>query len=245
MSADTPFKWRHFQPELIILNVRWYLRYSLSYRNLEEMMAERGLSVERSTIARWVGRYAPELDERVRPHLRPTNDSWRIDETYVKLKGVGKYLYRAVDSNGNSLDFLLTARRDGNVAKRFLRKMLQSKHILFPRVINTDKNGCYVKAIRELKESGELPDECGHPPTKYLNNIVEQDHRFLRHRIKASQHFRNFWSAQRTLRGYEAINMIRKGQIYAIAKGDISAQVRFIGRIRSAFRQGQLYRLGY
>ena len=166
-------------------------------------MAERGLSIDHSTIARWVGRYAPELDERIRPYLRPTNDSWRMDETYVKVKGVGKYLC----------------------------KMLQSKHIQTPRVINTDKNGCYVKAIRELKESEELPNECKHRPTKYLNNIVEQDHRFLRHRIKAGQHFRNFWSAQRTLRGYEAINMIRKGQIYAIAKGDISAQVRFIHSI--------------
>ena len=109
--------------------------------------------------------------------------------------------------------------------------MLQSRHIQTPRVINTDKNGCYVKAIRELKESGELPAKCTHRPTKYLNNIVEQDHRFLRHRIKAGQHFRNFWSAQRTLRGYEAINMIRKGQIYAIAKGEISAQVNFIHSI--------------
>ena len=126
------------------------------------------MSVDHSTIARWVSRYAPELDERVRPHLRPTNDSWRIDETYVKVKGVGKYLYRAVDSNGNTLDFLLTARCDGKAAKGFLRKMLQSRQIQVPRVINTDKNGCYVKAIRELKESGGLPEECEHRLTKYL-----------------------------------------------------------------------------
>ena len=148
--------------------------------------------------------------------------------TYIKVKGVGKYLYRAVDSNGNTLDFLLTARRDGKAAKRFLRKMLQSNHIQTPRVINTDKNGCYVKAIRELKESGELPNDCEHRPVKYLNNKFEQDCRFLRHRIKVGQHFRNFWSAQRTLKGYEAINMIRKGQIDAIAKVDISVQVRFV-----------------
>ena len=184
--------------------------------------------MDHSTIARWVGRYAPELDERVHPHLHKTNDSWRLDETYIKIKGVWKYLYRAVDSAGNTLDFLLTAKRDSKAAKRFLRKVLQSDHVQTPRVINTDKNGCYVKAIAELKESDELSKECEHRPVKYLNNIIEQDHRFTRHRVKASQHFRNFWSAQRTLRGYEAMNMIRKGQIRAIAKNDIRAQVEFI-----------------
>ncbi len=112
-------------------------------------------------------------------------------------------MYRAVDSSGNTLDFLLTARRDAKVAKRFLRKVMQREHVQTPRVINTDKNGSYVKAIAELKQSGELPKSCKHRPVKYLQNqnIVEQDHRFVRWRVKASQHFKNFWSAQRTLRG--------------------------------------------
>jgi transposase-like protein len=112
MNSKEPFKWRHFQTEVILLNVRWYCRYPLSYRNLEEMMAERGLNVDHSTINRWVLDYAPELARRCRPHLKPTNGSWRVDETYVKVKKKRKYLDRAVDSQGNTLDFLLTAKRD-------------------------------------------------------------------------------------------------------------------------------------
>ena len=112
MSAPSVFKWRHFVPEVILLNVRWYCRYALSYRDLEEMMVERGIKVDHSTINRWVLKYAPELDKRIRPHLQLTNDSWRVDETYIKVKGRWKYLYRAVDSLGNTLDFLLCAKRD-------------------------------------------------------------------------------------------------------------------------------------
>jgi transposase-like protein len=109
VSIPPLFKWRHFQAEIIVLNVRWYCRYAVSYRDLEEMMQERGVEVDHSTINRWVLKYAPELDKRIRPHLRSTNDSWRVDETYIKVNGQSKYLYRAVDSQGNTLDFLLSA----------------------------------------------------------------------------------------------------------------------------------------
>ena len=106
MNPQQPFKWRHFQQEIILLNVRWYLKYPLSYRNLEEMMLERGLKVDHSTIGRWVLAYSPEIDRRTRRYLKPTNDSWRVDETYIKVNGSWKYLYRAVDTEGNSLDFM-------------------------------------------------------------------------------------------------------------------------------------------
>ena len=125
MNSKQPFKWRHFQGEIILLNVRWYLRYPLSYRNLAEMMVERGLSIDHSTIYRWVMAYSTELFQRCRKHLRPTNDSWRVDETYIKVKGKWKYLDRAIDSQGNTIDFLLTANRDASAAKRFLIKALQ------------------------------------------------------------------------------------------------------------------------
>lgn len=111
MNPKTPFKWRHYQPEIILLCVRWYLRYPLSNRNLEEMIAERGLTVDHSTVYRWVQVYAPELEKRCRPHLKPTlrSDSLRVDETYIKVKGKWKYLARAVDSSGNILEFILSA----------------------------------------------------------------------------------------------------------------------------------------
>jgi len=97
-QSQNPFKWRHFQADIILLCVRWYLRYSLSYRDLEEMMRERGLPVDHTTIYRWVQHYAPELEKRSRPYLKATTDSWRVDETYIKVKKEWVYLYRAVDS---------------------------------------------------------------------------------------------------------------------------------------------------
>ncbi|MBW4542770.1 MAG: IS6 family transposase, partial [Myxacorys chilensis ATA2-1-KO14] len=156
MSTPALFKWRHFLPQIILLNVRWYCRYALSYRDLEEMMQERGMEVDHSTINRWVLKYAPELDKRIRPHLNPTNDSWRVDETYIKVRGVWKYLYRAVDSEGNTLDFMLSAKRDGKAAARFFRKVLGAEHTQTPRVITVDKNAAYPVAMDELKQDKTL-----------------------------------------------------------------------------------------
>ena len=126
MNSKSPFKWRHYQSDIILLCVRWYLSYPLSYRQVAEMVNETGMEVDHTTIYRWVQEYSPEIDKRFMSHLRPTNDSWRVDETYIKVKGAGKYLYQAVDSQGNTLDFLLTAKRDANAAKRFFRKTLRA-----------------------------------------------------------------------------------------------------------------------
>lgn len=146
--SPTPTKWRHYEPEIILLCVRWYLTYPLSYRQVAEMVNERGEYVHHTTVFRWVQRYAPELEKRCRSHLRPTNDSWRVDETYIKVKGNWKYLYRAVDSKGNTLDFLLTAHRDAQAAKRFFRKALKADHNQEPRVINVDKNAVITQSNR-------------------------------------------------------------------------------------------------
>ena len=158
MAETDLFKWRHYESEIILLCVRWYLRYALSYRDLEEMMNERGLSVDHTTIYRWVQAYAPELEKRIRPHLRLTNDSYRIDETYVKVKGAWKYLYRAVDSTGQTIDFMLSAKRDTKAAKRFFRKMLKAASHSSQRMINVDKNPAYPPAVEQLKEEGTLPN---------------------------------------------------------------------------------------
>jgi len=228
MNKATAFKWRHFESEIILLCVRWYLRYSLSYRDLEEMMRERGLHVDHTTIYRWVQHYAPELEQRCRPHLKATTDSWRVDETYVKIKGTWMYLYRAVDSEGNTLEFLLSPTRDAAAAKQFFRKTLGATHTTSPRVITVDKNAAYPKAMGELKATGELPESSELRQVKYLNNIVEQDHRFIKRLVKPGMGFFSFESAWRTLQGYEVMHMVRKGQMRGIEKGDIMGQVAFI-----------------
>jgi IS6 family transposase len=213
------FKWRQFEPDVILLAIGWYLRFSLSYRDVEELLVERGLSVDHVTVWRWVQRYAPELERRLRRHLKPTNDSWRIDETYVRVKGKWVYLYRAVDSSGATIDFLLSAKRDAATAQRFLSKALGGENHPEPRVINSDKHAAYPPAIAVLQAAGDLADNCQHRPVQYLNNVLEQDHRAIKRRINASQHFRSFWCAWRTIAGYEAIHMIRKGQAYGSAAG--------------------------
>src|SRR6266699_4564437 len=139
MNQQNPLKWRHFEAEIILLCVRWYLCYSLSYRDLEEMMRERGLQVDHSTIYRWVQCYAPELDKRCRPHLKATTDSWRVDETYIKIKGAWTYLYRAVDAFGNTLEFLLSPTRDAEAAKRFFVKALHSTADSVPQTRPTEE----------------------------------------------------------------------------------------------------------
>lgn len=231
MSSSNPFKWRHYQAEIILLSVRWYLSYPLSYRQVTEIVNERGLNVDHSTIFRWVQRYSSELDLRCRPHLRLTNDSWRVDETYIKVKGKWKYLYRAVDSAGNTLDFLLTAKRDVQAAKRFFRKALKASHNQEPRVITVDKNAAYPKAIAELKDKEELPELVELRQKKYLNNIVEQDHRGIKRLVKPGMGFGSFNTARRTIRGYEVMNMIRKGQIQGVVKGAVTDRVKFIAEI--------------
>jgi transposase-like protein len=218
-SVSCLFKWRQFEPEVILLAVGWYLRFSLSYRDVEELLAERALHADHVTVWRWVQSYAPEMERRLRSKLKPTNDSWRVDETYVRVKGKWVYLYRAVDSIGATIDFLLSAKRDAAAAERFLAKALGGANHPAPRVINTDKHAGYPPAIAGLQAAGDLADNCQHRPVQYLNNVLEQDHRAIKRRIKASQHFRSFWGAWRTIAGYEAIHMIRKGQACESAPG--------------------------
>jgi len=225
------FKGRHFEAEIIVLCVRWYLRFGLSFRNLEEMMAERNLSVDHVTIWRWVQRYSPELNRRCRPELRKANRSWRCDETYVRVAGKWTYLYRAVDSAGATIDFLLSARRDAAAAKRFFQNALRAPGHPCPRVINVDGNPSYPKVISELKKTGELGRRCRCRPVRYLNNVVEQDHRAIKRRVRVCQGFRAFHSARQTIQGIEVMNMIRKGQVRWVAKGDTVGQVAFVGRL--------------
>ena len=228
MSQPKLFKYRHYQAEIILLCVRWYLRYSLSYRDLEEMMRERGLCVDHTTIYRWVQCYAPLLEKRCRAKLKMTNSSWRVDETYIKVKGKWCYLYRAVDSDGATVEFMLSPTRNTQAAKRFFRKALRARHTTPPRVINVDRNPAYPKAVSKLKHKGNLSPDCELRPIKYLNNMIEQDHRFIKRRVNLGLGFWSLDTAWRTIQGYEATNQLRKGQVRGTTKGDIQSQVRFV-----------------
>ena len=212
MEKQNLFKWKHYQPDIILLTVRWYLRYNLSFRDLVEMMEERGFSIAHTTIMRWVHQYGPELDKRVRRHLKKTNDSWRVDETYIKVKGQWMYLYRAVDSEGNTIDFYLNKTRDPKAAKRFFKKALRSFHVSIPRVITVDRNPAYPVAIEELKKEKKMPLGIQIRKIKYLNNIVEQDHRFIKKRVRSMLGLKSFRTAKQILAGVEAVHMMKKGQ---------------------------------
>jgi len=209
MKKENLFKWKHYQPDLILLTVRWYLRYNLSFRDLVEMMKERGLSISHTTIMCWVHQYSPELDKRIRRHLKSTNDSWRVDETYIKVTGQWMYLYRAVDSKGNTIDFCLSKTRDQKATKRFFKKALRSFHVSKPRAITVDKNPAYSIAIEPLKKEKSIPDGMQLRQQKYLNNVVEQDHRFIKKHIRSMLGLKSFDTAISILSGVKAMHMIK------------------------------------
>ena len=225
---SAPFKWRHYQAEVILLCVRWYCRYALSYRDLEEMMQERGLSVDHSTVWRWVQKYAPEINKRMRPHLKMSGASYRVDETYVKVGKCWKYLYRAVDKEGQTIEFMLSAKRDISAAKRFFKKMMRADHRRLPFSISVDKHASYPDAFTASQEEKILPLDCRLRRTKYLNNVIEQDHRAVRRRWRVMQCFRSFHTAERTLEGIEALHMMRKGQVKRLDGRDAVSQARFV-----------------
>jgi IS6 family transposase len=207
------------------------VRYPLSYEHVAELLAERGLEVDASCIWRWVQTYAPEINKRCRPHLKPTNKSYRIDETYLRIKGKDRYLYRAVDSTGQTIDFLLTAKRDTAAAKRFLVKAMEASGSAMPRVINVDKNPAYLAAVEALKADGTVPRRVRLRQCKYLNNIIEQDHRTVKKRVWLAKGYGSFQSAWRTLRRIETMHMINKGRVRWLAKGDTVGQAHFVGEL--------------
>ena len=226
------FRWRHFAGEIILWAVRWYCRYGISYRELEEMMGERGVTVDHTTLYRWTQRYAPELEKRTAWYRSRLSFSWRVDETYVRVKGCWKYLYRAIDKDGATLDFYLADRRNAKAAERCLAAASRRSRDWMPRVINTDKNPAYSEAIAELKKEGLLPKETRHRQVKYLNNRLEGDHGKLKRLIKPTFGFQSMKTAYATIKGFEVMRMFKKGQftpwIDAIGGG---TEARFINRL--------------
>ncbi|HZX13943.1 MAG TPA: IS6 family transposase [Thermodesulfobacteriota bacterium] len=198
-------------PSVIMLFVYMKCRFSLSYRDLEEMMMIRGADVDHSTLQRWVKRFVSLIDKRVRQRKKPVNGSWRMDETYIKLNGKWVYLYRAVDKHGHTVDFFLRAKRDAVAAKAFFRKAFKENGR--PEKVTVDKSGSNKAALDSFNKDVLEKDQIEIRQIKYLNNIVEQDHRFIKKRTRPLLGFKNFQSAKATISGIENIRMIQKGQI--------------------------------
>jgi transposase, IS6 family len=192
------------------------------------MMRERGLDVDHSTVFRWVQRYAPEINKRIRQHLKMSGTSYRVDETYIKVGKSCKYLYRAVDKSGQTIEFMLSAKRDVPAAKRFFKKMMRAEHRRLPFSISVDKNAAYPEAFSTSQAEKIVPKDCKLRRVKYLNNVIEQDHRFIKKKVRASQCFKRLHTAERTLEGIESINMMRKGQVKRLAGRDTQGQAKFV-----------------
>jgi transposase-like protein len=226
------FKGRHFDRSVILLCIRWYLAYSLSLRNLEEMMAERGVSVDHATIHRWVIRYSPELLEQFHVRKRPVSRKWHIDETYIKVRGQWRYLYRAIDSNGDTVEFWFSERRNLTAAKWFLHKALK-RHGRPERIV-IDGSQTNHEAILSCDTADRLQDRSRRKlkpirirQSRYLNNRIEQDHRAIKRRIRPMLGFKSTTSARVILDGIELIHMMRKGQAKYACNSNLSLAEQF------------------
>ena len=203
---------RHRYPRVIILQAVYFkLRFTLSYRDVEELMSIRGIKVDHSTIQRWVFKFSKEVEKNMHKRKKQVCDSWRMDETYIKVKGRDMYLYRAVDKYGNTLDFLLTRRRQKMSAQKFFNKAIGNNGK--PRIVNIDKSGSNSSAILTVNKRSLSTRKIKIRKVKYLNNIIEQDHRRIKRRIRIMTGFKEFESAQRTLSGIEVVSIIKKDQI--------------------------------
>jgi transposase-like protein len=199
----------HYPIEVMLVCVRWYAAYPLSLRHIEEMMEERGVFVDHATVHRWAIKILPVLAAVFRRHKRQTGSSWRMDETYILVGGHWKYLYRAVDRAGETVDFLLTAKRNCAAARRFLERAIDLNGV--PEKITIDKSGANTAAIEGVQADSGADIELRR--IKYLNNIVEQDHRAIKRIVRPMMGFKSFWSAACIVAGIETMHMIRKGQL--------------------------------
>ena len=204
------FKGCHFPKEIILMCIRWYVAYPLSYRHVEELMEERGVFLDHATVNRWVVKYSPLLEAKFRKSKKSVGNSWKMDETYIKVKGEWVYYYRAVDSEGNTVDFFLSNTRNTQAAKKFLKKAIGSSGQ--PQKVNMDKSGANLAGLTEINQELSPEQQITIRQVKYLNNMVEQDHRGIKRVTKPMLGFKSFASAENTLAGIELYHMLRKGQ---------------------------------
>ena len=228
MPRRSPFKHHRFPRTIILCAVRWYLRYPLSYHDVADLLAERGIHVDRSTVYRWVVKFGPELTKRTEKHLRRASVDWHVDETYIRVGGKWRYLWRAVDANGQMVDFRLTARRDAKAAKAFLDKAIERVRLHRPVTIVTDKAHSYRRVIREINHHYDPHfDSIRHIDRKWRYNLIESDHAALKRLLGYRQSFRSLRSAKATLSGIETIRTIKHGHIRDKLPG-VQGEIAFI-----------------
>lgn len=204
------FKGKQYTKAIIMMAMRWYFAYALSYRDVEELLKERGIPADHSAVKRWIEEYGPKLDAIFKRRKRFTNGSWRMDETYVKVKGQWYYQYRAADKHGHTIECMLSKKRDKAAAKRFFKKAIRTAGL--PEKITIDKSGSNTAGIKVVNAELSEQDQIEIRRIKYLNNIVEQDHRFIKKIVKPMKGFKCFRSASATLKGIELHHMLRKRQ---------------------------------
>ena len=224
-SRRPPLFWkRKFEPIVIVTCVRWYVRLCLSLRGVEELMAERGLSVDHTTVWRWAQKYGPEIARRLQGKLKPKSSTWHMDETFIRIAGTWMYLFRAVDGHGETVDFYLSETRDREAAKIFLKRALSNPDNRPPYVLARDGLRSYPAAMRELQGEGHLRHQCRQHTRRYCNNRIESDHRHVKRRLRAMQGPRTKATAWALIQGIEAAQMIRKGQILGITRQNLHGQ---------------------
>jgi len=224
-SCRPPLLWkRKFDPGVIVTCVRWYLRFCLSLRDVQELMAERGLAVHHTSIWRWVQTYGPAVHQRLRGEVKRKSSSWHMDETFVRIAGKWMYLFSAVDSRGQTVDFYLSETRDCEAAKLFLARALANLDDRPPQVFARDGLRSYPAAIRELQADGRVKRRCCQRTRRYCNNRIQSDHRHIKRRLRAMQGPRTAATAWAVIQGIEAAQMIRKGQVLGITRANLHRQ---------------------
>ena len=234
MPRRSSFKHHRFPQDIILCAVRWYLRYPLSYQDVVDLLAERGITIDRSTVYRWVIKFGLEITGRTERHLRRASLQWHVDETYIRVGGKWRYLWRAVDADGPRIDFRLTARRDAKAARAFLNKAIERVRLHRPVTIVTDKAPTYRRVIREINHGYDPHfDGIKHIDRKWLNNRIESDHAAMKRLLGYRQSFRSLRSAKATLRGIETIRTIKRGHIHNKQPG-VKGEITFISQLFDA-----------
>lgn len=234
MPRKSPFTHHRFPREIILCAVRWYLRYPLSYQDVVDLLAERNVAVDRSTVYRWVQKFGPELTKQTEKHLRRASVDLHVDETYIRVGGKWRYLWRAVDANGQMVDVRLTARRDARAARAFVNKAIERVRLHRPVAIVADKAQSYRRVIREINQRYDPHfDSIRHIDRKWRNNRIESDHAAMKRLLGYRQSFRSLQTAKATLSGMETMRTIKRGHIHHKQPG-VQGEIAFIDSLFAA-----------